>query len=567
MNGPEADRRELEAVALSIARGDVVDWHRAGGGATSPRLLEAMRVIDKVATLAAPIPDTWGRVAIKGELGAGAHGIVYAAHDPHLGIDIALKVIRSRGLDSITGREAALNEGRLLAQVTHPNVVRVFWAEAVGEEVGVAMELLRGQVVSDMINHRGPLDYKEAVQLAIDVCRAIGAVHAADLLHGDIKAGNVMRTREGRTVLMDFGVGHDLKAQPAQPFQLAGTPLYLAPEVFAGHSLSRQSDIYSVGVLLYYLVTGTYPIEAKDAADIERHHASGRPCVPLRERRAGLPRSLAAVVQRAISRCPEDRYSNAREFEAALAGLLGRPSLPMPLLIGTAAAVVAGLMALSTSRERVDVQPAAPSATSGAARGAEPAPTPVAGTYRIEAAFYRHHEGADTRLAPGARVAIGDELSLRVTVSRPVYAYVVNEDDRGASYLLFPLPGQQLRNPLAADVRHEMPGVVDGEHLRWKVNSAGGLEHFVIVVSPEPPAPRLARLFASLPQPALGAPLLSHQLSPDETVSLRGVGGLVARQLDPRRRLSEEFTNPLAEREEMASGVWARHFTLENPEK
>ncbi len=110
------------------------------------------------------------------------------------------------------------------------------------------------------------------------------------------------------------------------------------------------------------------------------------------------------------------------------------------------------------------------------------------------------------RLQPGARVAPGDRLSLQVVSSIPTYVFVVNEDDRGDAFLLFPLPGQALSNPLPAGQRHDIPGVLNGERLTWRVTSAGGREHFLIFASPDPPSPAFDRIFAMLPRPTADGP-------------------------------------------------------------
>jgi hypothetical protein len=150
----------------------------------------------------------------------------------------------------------------------------------------------------------------------------------------------------------------------------------------------------------------------------------------------------------------------------------------------------------------------------------------------------------------------------------PIYAYVVNEDERGNSFLLFPLPGQALGNPLPAGVRHEIPGRVNGEPLRWVVDTAGGREHFLVFVTPNAPTPAFERMFAALRRPSLGAPVLAAPLTGDLVGALRGVGGLAKAPPAPATpSLSGQFTTALPEKGETATGVWVRQLTLENPGK
>ena len=180
-------------------------------------------------------------------------------------LEIALKVIRKGASDQAADLSRGLKEARLLAKVTHPNVVRIYRVERIADEVGIAMELIRGRALNDLVSSNGPFAAREAAVLGIELCRAIAAVHAAGMIHGDIKAHNVMRETGGRTILMDFGAGRMLDLPVGSEGDCAGTPVYLAPEVFAGKDRTRASDIYSLGVLLYYLVTASYPIPGATA--------------------------------------------------------------------------------------------------------------------------------------------------------------------------------------------------------------------------------------------------------------------------------------------------------------
>jgi hypothetical protein len=157
-------------------------------------------------------------------------------------------------------------------------------------------------------------------------------------------------------------------------------------------------------------------------------------------------------------------------------------------------------------------------------------------------------------------------LSLQVRASVPIHIYVVNEDERGESFLLFPLPGQSLTNPLPAGQRHRLPGIVEGYPSSWQVTSAGEREHFLIFATPEPPTPAFARMFAAIPPATPGKRVEHHRLSPEALGVLRGVGGVarVAGRSDPLR-MTQEFATPLASGEESVRGVWVRQITLANP--
>ena len=158
---------------------------------------------------------------------------------------------------------------------------------------------------------RGPLGAEEASLIGVDLCRALAAVHGRGLVHRDIKAQNVMREEGGRTVLMDFGAGTELTAGLRRSLDMAGTPLYLAPELFDGRPATRASDIYSLGVLLYRMVTREFPVAGADRTEIERAHREGR-VRRLRDARPDLPSGFIQTVERALSPNPAERPQTAR---------------------------------------------------------------------------------------------------------------------------------------------------------------------------------------------------------------------------------------------------------------
>src|SRR5262249_33548864 len=145
-----------------------------------------------------------------------------------------------------------VSEARLLARVRHENVVTVYGADVVNGQVGLWMELIHGRRLDALVATDGPFVAQDAAKIGVALCGALAAVHQAGLLHRDVKAQNVMREARGRVVLMDFGAGRELMDETAHP---VGTPVYLAPEVLAGQPASIQSDIYSLGVLLFFLTS------------------------------------------------------------------------------------------------------------------------------------------------------------------------------------------------------------------------------------------------------------------------------------------------------------------------
>jgi serine/threonine protein kinase len=196
--------------------------------------------------------------------------------------------------------EGFVEEGRILARLRHPNIVAVYGAETHEGRDGVWMELIHGRTYEEIVRIDGPLGPREAALIGADLCRAVGVVHTAGISHRDITARNIMREVGGRVVLLDFGAGRRWSIEESS-LRLAGTPLYLPPEVLMqGANPSASTDFYSIGVLLFYLTTGTFPIEAATFSDLKAAHAAGK-YRRLHDVRADLPASFVAVVWSARS--------------------------------------------------------------------------------------------------------------------------------------------------------------------------------------------------------------------------------------------------------------------------
>lgn len=594
------DPDDLLETASSIGDGKPLDWGvlaPAGKAGADPLLVRELQIIAHIATAhrAAALGDVdearriegqrWGQLVLKDRLGAGSFGAVYRAHDPRLQRDVALKIYEAIALDD-SSLNALLAEGRLLAGLRHPNVVSVLGVEQQGYEVGLSLELIDGRTLAEEVRASGPLGFREAALISQDVCRALAAVHQAGVIHRDVKAHNIMRERGGRIVLMDFGIGRRF-VECAPGMEAGGTPVYMAPELFSGGSATIASDIYSVGVLLYFLVTGTYPVMAADRAALERSHGAGDRRL-LRDVRPELPDAFIEVTERACSPDPATRFRTAGALQAALAGVIGIASdTPVPLrprrdlaaairsssharaaaaallLIAVVAAIAWNLYGRADTHASLNTH-----ATSTAKADEAAAPPADPDRYQIRAAFHRVTDRGDAILSAGARVTPGDRLFVEVSSSRAVHVYIVNQDDHGESYLLFPLPGQKVRNPLAADQAHRLPGGTSGDALYWQVTSAGGREHFLIVASPEP-LPALETAFAKLPKPEVGRmPTMAARLPDDAVGQLRGIGGLTSRPATSRPALDllhSAVVLPAAA--ESVRGPWMRQLTLENPGK
>ena len=353
MSSPPDSNARIFALAEAIADGRAIDWAGIDVNADDPaaqQVLDELRVLAALAdvhrtpdptmllgsgdepTLPAgePAPgEGWGSFLLVEELGHGTFGTVYRARDPRLDREVALKLIAAKA-GSPDGASSVVDEGRLLAKLHHPNIVTVFGADIVDGVVGVWMELLRGRTLKEELASRGPLGAREAALVGIDLAHALAAVHRAGLVHRDIKAQNVMREEGGRIVLMDFGAGRDLHSRAERPLSVAGTPLYMAPELLAGQPATPATDLYGLGVLLYHLVTGEFPVEAQTMGELKAAHGAGRRR-HLRDVRPDLPSAFIQAVESATAALPSARVPSAarleHDLERVLQGL-GDPPTP-----------------------------------------------------------------------------------------------------------------------------------------------------------------------------------------------------------------------------------------------
>jgi serine/threonine-protein kinase len=538
---------------------------------------------------ATPAQSRWGRLELRGALGAGSFADVYRAFDPDLGREVALKLLHSARESE--GSETVLREGRMMARVRHPNVVTVHGAERHEGRVGIWMELVRGRTIDVLRREQGTFSAREAALVGLDLCRALTAVHQAGLVHRDINTRNVMRADGGRIVLMDFGTGREAADTGAGT---AGTPYFMAPEVLRGGPATASADLYSVGVLLFHLVTGSFPARGGSLDELRATHASGKVTL-LREARADLEAPFVRVVEKALAADPAARWASAGQLEQALANALGiesqapHPGQPddaapprSPVAArarGTRAWSRPALMALPVlavaaavgfSLRGRDGSTTTPTNPSGSNLGA-PGPGGALPSMQVQAAFYRRRGATRERIEPGARVGPGDGIALELESSTPVHVYVVNEDERGQAHLLFPLPGFEPTNPLAPGRRWVLPGTRAGAAFDWEVSSAGGRERLLVVASRE----RLADLEAdllSLPQASPDGGMHYAQLTPQSVERLRGIGALRARPPDPAAAAPntgssrlDEIAAQVSAGSETVPGVWVRRVEFDNP--
>jgi TolB-like protein/tetratricopeptide (TPR) repeat protein len=341
----------LEEIADAILDGMPVDWSLvhasdAPGGMALVEQLKTLETLRLGRTIDRPKPSgtwQWGHLQVFEPIGRGAYGDVYRAWDSRLDREVALKLLPADVPSIAAPDSTVIEEGRLLARVRHPNVVTIYGAERIDGRVGLWMEFVKGRTFEEALRSGRTFTSDEVTRLGAELCRAVAAVHTAGLLHRDIKAQNVMLDDTGRLVLMDFGTGRELNAVTDVP--IAGTPLYLAPEVLSGGIATPQSDVYSIGVLLFRLLTGSYPVSARDLAELRRAHAAGER-TDARLDRPEIPASLRRIVTRAIDPNPDARYTGADELTAALASCDRAPVRRRVAMAIAAVVVIAAAFAL-----------------------------------------------------------------------------------------------------------------------------------------------------------------------------------------------------------------------------
>ncbi len=271
-------------------------------------------------------PRTIGRFQIRDEIGRGSNGVVYSAHDPVLGREVAIKAVplTASAEQRAQVEEGFLNEARAAGRLNHPHIVTVFDAGKSGDLAYIAMERLHGRDLHDVLASGQPMPLRQVASLMARVADAVHYAHKRGLIHRDIKPSNVFLLRDGKPKVLDFGVAMKMVGDrdSTQRRQLIGTPNYMSPEQALGRVIDGRSDIFSLGAILYELIGGK---RAFDGATIEETLAQviADTPTPLEELRPDVPAPLLAVVRRALSKDIEARYQSAGELRNDLAAYAG----------------------------------------------------------------------------------------------------------------------------------------------------------------------------------------------------------------------------------------------------
>lgn len=274
---------------------------------------------------AAPVPvagDRVGAYRIEALAGSGGMGVVYRARDEQLDRWVALKLIAPEYARDPRFREMFLRESRAAAAIEHPNVVPVYRADEDGDRLYIAMRLVEGESLADLIARRGRIPPALAARLLGQVAAALEAAHRRGLLHRDVKPANILVAGDedgGTAYLSDFGLATRF-VEDAAGGRWAGTLAYLAPEQIRGGALDARTDVYALGCVLFHALTGRVPFPTRDERAAQVAHLT-QPAPRVSEIAPGVPAGFDAVVARAMSKRPGDRYPSASAFAAALGAL------------------------------------------------------------------------------------------------------------------------------------------------------------------------------------------------------------------------------------------------------
>lgn len=569
---------DRDKLTESLSGGEPIDWALAEKSAVSEEdrsWLRALRDLERMTefhhslqagvaeTEATTVQERWGDLLLLERWGSGANADVYRAWDTRLQREVAVKLLRLQGPAEDA---AALAEARALARVRDPHVVMIHDVATHDGRAGIEMEFLHGPTLEEEIARRGALPALEVARIGAQMARALAAAHAARVVHGDVKPANIALEPESRAVLTDFGVGKRSDVSASGPF--SGTPMFMSPQRLAGATATAADDVYALGVTLRWALGGAAPFAAQSLDELRA--AAGRGDVQALP--PGAPAALVTAIAQAIAPEVSARVASAQALAEALeraAGDLapvhaapgGGWTTTQTIIVAVVAVLLAGATFLMT---RPRPKPAPPN------------PLIASEAYDVSATLMKYGARGSAGLSEGDRVRPGDRLSVNVRGTLPLYVYVLDADDKGESYLLFPQPMFDQKNPLPASSDITLPGARGGKPSAWTVTSRGGHEHFLIVASPSPVA-ELEKDLASLAAPMPNKPIAYARVGDESIERLRGVGGvdeLPEAGSGRRSRMNAasaikasaafEKIRALAGRESGIRGVWVRQVTLKN---
>jgi len=255
-----------------------------------------------------------GRYVLEQELGRGGMGVVYLARDSQLDRPVALKFLGNLVDSSEEFRQRFVREARTAAKISHPNIIAIYDISASVGKAYIAMEYVDGPSLHKYLTSKGGLKARETINVIVQACNALAAIHEAGIVHRDIKPDNILIAKGGLIKLTDFGLAKAEDSRMTRTGVVMGTPSYMAPEQVLGKEADARSDIYSMGLVMYECLSGETVFMGQDV--IERQLKETPP--PPSQKVEGVPPALNDIVMKCIDKKPEDRFQTVRELITAL---------------------------------------------------------------------------------------------------------------------------------------------------------------------------------------------------------------------------------------------------------
>jgi eukaryotic-like serine/threonine-protein kinase len=445
------------------------------------------------------IGRTIGKYRIVGQLGRGGAGIVYKAVDETLNRDVAVKTLNPDLANTeVMSRFRA--EATILAKLNHPQIATIFELFRSENDLLMVMEFVRGETLDKLSERLGPIAPDRSAYLIDLILSALEHAHREGVVHRDVKPANVMMTNEGSIKIMDFGIARVLNAeQKTVDFRLMGTPAYMSPEQVMGEEVDGRSDLYSVGVLFYRLVTGALPFTADTALSMLQRQIRDTP-TPVHVHRPSLPAWCDQIVQRALAKTPADRFQSAEEFRDALSRATG----PLP------AADFARTFAVADGQNPAS-QVLGPTDTIDLSRQAV-VTAPVAATVGAPAAA----RPARPRLASAAMIAAAVVVGVGVGYVALQHGTPASQVDSAAGEVPKALIPADPVEPAPALASTPVDAAARPETLTPAANAPEPALEVVRVPEPEPvlPAPRPRRAAVAPAKPVIETPRVEDRPAP-----------------------------------------------------